>query len=251
LKTYLAVACIWAVGRGQPTLDVKGFVEATKLPADVLANGGAPQMDDQTSGNGDLWNKILEDAKVHHDEHATKIIRSLAGWSNVFGTRRARLPFEKQCEPSAMMEGRNSSENPNSGRQLSIDAAAADKDSKKQRDEGDDSVDLVLEDAPFGPRATASSTSISRAQSEHSHQSAEPPGITDEADYLPPTELPGSEYLDGTLFLRVALLTLRRMGWDFEKTKSVRKKQGRDDSGKKEEQEEFWDFQGFFEHKPC
>lgn len=49
-------------------------------------------------------------------------------------------------------------------------------------------------------------------------------------DTMPITELPGSEHLDGTLFLRTGLLTADRLGW-------VREGQ---DLG------EFWDFKGFF-----
>lgn len=49
-------------------------------------------------------------------------------------------------------------------------------------------------------------------------------------DTIPITELPGSEHLDGTLFLRTGLLTADRLGW-------VREGQ---DLG------EFWDFKGFF-----
>src|SRR5258707_15444498 len=39
-KTYLAVSCIWAVARGQPKLDVKGFVEATKESANLPGGSG-------------------------------------------------------------------------------------------------------------------------------------------------------------------------------------------------------------------
>ena len=47
---------------------------------------------------------------------------------------------------------------------------------------------------------------------------------------MPVTELPGSEHLDGTLFLRTGLLTAGRLGWIREGQKL----------GK------FWDFKGFF-----
>lgn len=49
-------------------------------------------------------------------------------------------------------------------------------------------------------------------------------------DTMPITELPGSEHLDGTLFLRTGLLTAGRLGW-------IREGQ---DLG------EFWDLKGFF-----
>ena len=49
-------------------------------------------------------------------------------------------------------------------------------------------------------------------------------------DTLPITELPGSEHIDGTLFLRTGLLTADRLGW-------VREGQNLG---------EFWDFNGFF-----
>ena len=50
------------------------------------------------------------------------------------------------------------------------------------------------------------------------------------ADIMPITELPGSEHLDGTLFLRTGLLTATRLGWVREGQKLG----------------EFWDFTGFF-----
>jgi hypothetical protein len=49
-------------------------------------------------------------------------------------------------------------------------------------------------------------------------------------DTMPITELPGSEHIDGTLFLRTGLLTADRLGW-------VREGQNLG---------EFWDFKGFF-----
>jgi len=135
-------------------LDVEGFVDATKDSANL------------PGGRGNQWGKILEEARVHRDEHVTKVIRSLSGWAGVFGTRRARLPLKKKHE-----------------------------------------------DENSGPGST-------------------PVDTENEADYLPPTELLGSEYLDGSLFVRVAVLTLRRTGWDFGKQE-------------KEEDDE-WDFDGFF-----
>jgi len=52
-------------------------------------------------------------------------------------------------------------------------------------------------------------------------------------DTMPVTELPGSEHLDGTLFLRTGLLTATRLGWVREGQKL----------GK------FWDFTGFFKER--
>ena len=50
------------------------------------------------------------------------------------------------------------------------------------------------------------------------------------SDTMPITKLPGSEHLDGTLFLRTALLTAGRLGWVREGQDSERS----------------WDFAGFF-----
>ena len=58
------------------------------------------------------------------------------------------------------------------------------------------------------------------------------PNTLNDSDTMPITELPGSEHLDGTLFLRTGLLTADRLGW-------VRETE-RQDLG------EFWDFKGFF-----
>jgi hypothetical protein len=273
LKTYLAVSCIWAVARGQPTLDVKGFIEATE-PANLehVDVAGAAHMDAQTSGQGYMWDKILEQARVHHDEHVTKILRSLAGWASAFETRRARLLLKKKPIDvrSKRMDGREHP--PDSGPGLAVDAASANVESKNPGIEEDD---LLSEDADLNPRAWREwkngvlssptlrhsshshvrrmsddadlsprswrdavnkgdmDSPVRRALSECPRPSIETHDTKNEADYLPPTELSGSEYLDGSLFLRVAVLTLRRTGWDFETAET------------QSQQSEEWDFQGF------
>ena len=52
---------------------------------------------------------------------------------------------------------------------------------------------------------------------------------------MPITELPGSDHLDGTLFLCTGLLTVDRLG-------CIREAEGQDLG-------EFWDFKGFFNYK--
>jgi len=66
----------------------------------------------------------------------------------------------------------------------------------------------------------------------------------DEEEYMPSTELPGSEYLDGSLFLRVAILTFKRMGWVIQDGEVVELRSKFDRS-----ETEFWDFDGISHQK--
>jgi len=59
-------------------------------------------------------------------------------------------------------------------------------------------------------------------------------------DYMPSTELPGSEYLDGSLFLSIAILTFKRMGWDIQNGKVVERRSK--DGGFDKTKAGFWDF---------
>ncbi|KAF9525664.1 hypothetical protein CPB83DRAFT_859144 [Crepidotus variabilis] len=139
LKAYLHSICIWAIARGQPHLDVKAFMTATKTSETSAPTPKLGVAESTTSGNA--WDKILEEARVHKDEHLTKTIRSLAAWRSTFGTKRATSGLEDF-----------------------------------------EVVSSKLSD-----------------------------------EYLPKTELQGSEYLDGSLFLSVAVLTMQKGGnWDFQ-----------------------------------
>ncbi|KAF8966075.1 hypothetical protein BDZ97DRAFT_1917776 [Flammula alnicola] len=52
-----------------------------------------------------------EEARTHHDEHVTKIIRSLVGWGGAFGTKKARVcPPAKATELGKAGSGRNVTE---------------------------------------------------------------------------------------------------------------------------------------------
>jgi len=78
----------------------------------------------------------------------------------------------------------------------------------------------------------ASSLDISDAGDAVETQHSTDTNISNDSDAMPITELPGSEHLDGTLFLRTGLLTADRIGW-------VREPEGQGMG-------EFWDFKGFF-----
>ena len=254
LKAYLAATCVWAIIRGRPLLDVKGFVEDMQR-SDVRVCSG--------SGSETLWAKWIELAKVHPDEHLTKTIRSLSGWARIFGSRRARLPLCKKVGP---VESR-----------LVVDAGVANDQLKKDRS---GKGEIVHEDVDLSPRArrdwesdtlslpticvqSSSGVCDSRTMSNNrvngglacqvsskpsQLESLCPAGVDrtaaatgNEKDDMPSTELPGSEYLDGSLFLRVANLTFKRMGWDIRDGQVV-------ELGLKEgefmSEADFWDFDG-------
>ena len=258
LKAYLAATCVWAVARGRPLLDVKGFVEDMQRWDTEM--WGA-------SGNESLWAKWIELAKVHLDEHLTKAIRSLACWARVFGSRRPRLPLGKRAKSVKSA--------------LAIDVGVA-YDQLKKRGNGE--CETAFEDADPSPRAwrdwkngiisptqCVQSSSEVRGSRGMSNDPDLSPMMWREAvnsgcagqvsskssqleslhyagvngtdvisgngdDYMPSTELPGSEYLDGSLFLSIATLTFKRMGWDIQNGKVVkrRSKDGEFEAG-------FWD----------
>ena len=79
-------------------------------------------------------------------------------------------------------------------------------------------------------KSSSERDAVQSSSATHSAADATSGNILNGFDTMPITELPGSEHLDGTLFLRTGLLTADRLGW-------VREGQ---DLG------EFWDFKGFF-----
>ena len=256
LKAYLAATCVWAITRGRPSLDAKGFAEDMQWSPDSCSG----------SGSETLWAKWIELAKVHPDKHLTKSIRSLAGWARVFGSRRCRLPLSKRTKSVKSA--------------LVIDAGVANDQLTKG---GNREGEITFEDADLSPRAwsdwengklispTLSSGEVRDSWSvsndsdlipktwreavndRYAGQMSSKPSQLESLryagvngtdvmsgngdDYMPSTELPGSEYLDGSLFLSVATLTFRRMGWDIQNGLVVerRSKDGEFEAG-------FWDF---------
>jgi hypothetical protein len=148
----------------------------------------------------------------HHDEHVTKIIRSLSLWAGVFGTRQGRVGL--------LVEG--SSTSTESGGQL-LEKTVEGK-AKPGQEEQTGAADAILGMYPGSPKRAA---------------------FFEETNIMPIVGLIGSEFLDGSLFLKAALLTLDRMNWDLkddpeekERKKKLLITNSNDD--------EFWDFKGFF-----
>ncbi|KAF9525663.1 hypothetical protein CPB83DRAFT_896836 [Crepidotus variabilis] len=294
LKGYFLAICVWAIARGQPYLDVKAFMKATKNPASAPTTSLGTT---ESLTSGYAWDRIFEEARAHHDEHITKTIRSLAAWGSAFGTKRARVPLSTRLtQESASPKAQG----------LAIDSASANaraKASKGGRKEGE----TVAEDPDLSPRAwrewkngtlpasppsptsmrsrgpmpVVQDTNGSPRTQTHRRKPSEDADLSPRAwrdavnhgvmdvqghlnedfpesgsslgdsgitssrqsdEYLPKTELRGSEYLDGSLFLRVAILTMQRAGWDLEKGHIAKGQKVYERSD-----EEFWDFKGFAE----
>ena len=224
LKAYLAAICIWAVARGQPSLDVKGFVEDMQRSNAEICSG---------SGTEPFWAKWIELAKVHPEAHLAKTIRSLAGWARVFESRRARLPLGKMVK--SVKSG------------LVADAGVANDQLKK---DGSGESEIALQDADPSPRAhrdwkigtliapktmgvhSSSEVRMSNSLDLSPRQEGVNGGYAGQVSFkpspelesaavsgnevMPSTELPGSEYLDGSLFFSVATLTFKRMNSKLE-----------------------------------
>ncbi|KDR73013.1 hypothetical protein GALMADRAFT_281208 [Galerina marginata CBS 339.88] len=237
LKAYFVTALTWAVARGRPAIDVNGFVAEMQDPRSFSTPSSTPKWES-------AWMRMVEEARAHHDEHVTKVIRSLAGWAGVFGTRQSRVKLQSTAryrdndrfltEDEAECAGLGMGlEGPNEG--VAVDSSKPSEGQKSANNETG-AAEFVQGAGPFnatspGPASNALNVDKDRPISE------------DDPNVIPHTELPGSEYLDGRLFLRVGILTLGRMGWDLEgKNKKMpwEKKDGQ------REEEEFWDFQGFF-----
>ncbi|KAF9483644.1 hypothetical protein BDN70DRAFT_873484 [Pholiota conissans] len=242
LKSYFTVALTWAVNRGQPSLDVEGFMSEMIKPDDAFLPDSVRAMK-----NLDLWMRMIEEARGHHDEHLTKTIRSLAGWAGAFGLRKARLNFaEKQRCASAAAEkasakagGIGRDEVEAAGLGMGMTPAEA----NRCKCGCTDLNPKTWRDSKNGYRHVDDANGINYRDRGGSAVAREDENV------LPRTELPGSEFLDGGLFLRVGVLTLGRMGWDKNGVKKRPKWQEKD--GQRPEAE-FWDFKGFFEQdKQC
>lgn len=270
LKAYLVTTLTWAIARGQPTLDIRGFVEEMHKHGSVVGPSASSHRWEDT------WMRMVEEARTHHDEHVTKIIRALAGWAGDFGTRKARvpIPFESGDEKSNredVTEDRtgvglgacDAVKAPSVGE--SSEAVLSCRERQGQSDEDSDCSKSGAEkranelgavrardvgqkgDADVSPRAWRGSKNGGDAKdfSQSFYLSGHPQAHFD-SNVFPATELEGSEYLDGGLFLRLGVLTLGRMGWDLDGKKKGGKRRWEKQEGQRTE-EEFWDFKGFFD----
>ncbi|KAF8151662.1 hypothetical protein B0H34DRAFT_728509 [Crassisporium funariophilum] len=263
LRSYLTVALTWYVARGRPAFDIQGFY-SHKF---TIPSGLHP--DPKKGGVPDKWIPLMQSGMVHPDEHLTKTQRSLAGWAANFGTRRARAIVKKSEAPknsnseepspgigvggkaqdlqTAQAEGAGLGLGPDIdlGRRVKYWESNNTKPAAPQGTGAADAVQGKQSAYPYPPSATLSQAhelpppqgdaipqgdavpaySQTRAHTSSTQKASEGD------DMMPHTELPGSEFLDGTLFLRVGMLTAARMGWVRE--------------GQKEG--DFWDFKGFFD----
>ncbi|KIM44120.1 hypothetical protein M413DRAFT_443166 [Hebeloma cylindrosporum] len=240
LKAYFATALTWAIARGQPILNVRGFVEEMHKHGSVVGPSASSHRWEDT------WMRMVEEARAHHDEHVTKIIRALSGWAGDFGTRTARvpIPFHSGDERS----GSNSSDDVGMAQRGS---AGRSRDAFKETSAGERSeADRQKEDADLSPRAWRDSKNGGDAKELYQgsfYRSGHPQAHLD-SNVFPATELEGSEYLDGGLFLRLGVLTLGRMGWDLDGKKKDGKKWEKQEGQRLEE--EFWDLSGMVQEIP-
>ena len=271
LKAYLATALTWAIARGQPALDIRGFVEEMHKHGSVVGPSTSSHRWEDT------WMRMVEEARTHHDEHVTKIIRALAGWAGDFGTRTARvpMPFESGDEISGNKGSKDVTEGQKNGARDALKAPGwgespeMDLDRRVWKGKDGEGADYLktsaekrdnelgaapaknigqTEDADLSPRAWRDSKNGGDAEdfSKGSFYRSGHPQAHLDSNIFPATELEGSEYLDGGLFLRLGVLTLGRMGWDLDgKEKSGKNKLEKQESQRSEE--EFWDFKGFFD----
>lgn len=261
LKSYFFAICVWAIARGQPAIDTKAFMKNTRNP-------DHPSLE---STNGSAWDKILEQARLHEDEHATKTIRALAAWGSAFGTKKARVPLSIGAEQQngvpknlAINSADANAKVLNRGRQegeiLSEDADLSPRSWREWKNGRLPSSSPVRSILPIAQNGSPKTPTHRRKPSEdvdlspRAWRNAVNDGVVDihgdeieseetlenMNDSLPKTEMPGSEYLDGSLFLRVAILVLHRTGWDFDAGVIEGRPPRESDS-------RFWDFGGFFE----
>ncbi|PPR00213.1 hypothetical protein CVT24_004952 [Panaeolus cyanescens] len=190
LKGYLMTVFTWAVARGRPKLDLEGFFSSDLSQRETE----------------DAWGSILREGMSHHDEHVTKILRSLSLWGGLFGTRQATAGISLESTTPGTAS---------SAPQLP--------ERKVEGKEDTGAADAILGVYPGSPRRAAF------------HQ---------ESNVMPVVTMPGAEFLDGSLFLKAALLTLDRMNWDTKDSEEEREKKR--SKGAEDRDEDFWDFKGFF-----
>lgn len=238
LRAFFFTVLVWAVARGQPALDVVGFAHAIRPPASSFAPPAVAAMKQL-----DLWMRIIEAARTHHDTHVTKTIRALAGWAAAFGWRKSRHAVDRTGTNITHDEAESA------GLGMGLDSPADEvdvrprawRDSKNGADR--ETLDKQADDADLQPRAWRASKNGGDRYTSGFHLRDDNRGSYNH-DCIVKSELPGADLLDGGLFLRVAVLTLGRMGWDKD---GGQKEMSTKASGSGEKANEYWDFKGFFE----
>lgn len=246
LKAYFLVMLVWAVARGQPVLDVEGFVRAMERPAEEVPPSVSAMK------NLDLWMRIIEEAQAHHDEHVTKTVRSLAGWAAALGSRSARVNPDdflnhNSAESAGLGMGLGAENELGTARDVTTNVIAREATADKR---GPLSK-VQCTDVDLDPRAWRDSKNGDDEDKTGFNLKSHGAPEEVDRDSVKHSELPGSDFLDGGLFLRIAILTLGRMGWDKDggQTKKHVEKRGDETWGGGDRDEEFWDFKGFFDQR--
>lgn len=209
LRAYLTVVLTIYVARGRPSLDLPGFFSEplgfTPPGAQPSPHEGVlPSVNAKEAVTPNPFLSIIQTSIVHPDEHLPKVQRSLATWAQMFGTRVSEVTKQGRLYVKSDTPGL-------AGMQKKSDAGGGGEAAGLGMGWG---MDAFTDDAE------------ELGEYHASHLDAE--GRADHE--LVATELPGAEYIDGTLFFRTAELTANRMGWVREGQKPG----------------EFWDFRGFY-----
>ncbi|KJA17353.1 hypothetical protein HYPSUDRAFT_57785 [Hypholoma sublateritium FD-334 SS-4] len=239
LRAFFFTVLVWAVARGQPALDVVGFAHAMRPPVSSFAPPAVAAMKQI-----DLWMRIIEAARTHHDTHVTKTIRALAGWAAAFGWRKSRHAVEDRTGTNITHD-----EVESAGLGMGLDSPADEvdvhprawRDSKNGADR--EALDQQADDVDLQPRAWRASKNGGDRDMSGFHLRNDNPA-SDNHNCIAKSELPGADLLDGGLFLSVAVLTLGRMGWDKNEGQKEMPKKA---SGSGDKTNGHWDFKGFFE----
>lgn len=95
LLTYFTMSLTYYVSRGRPTLDLRGFYNATehllhKAPGQGIlpAPGTLPNPSSDLAQTPNTWLRLIQSAVVHPNEHLCKAQRALAHYSSLYGKRR-------------------------------------------------------------------------------------------------------------------------------------------------------------------
>ena len=253
LRAYLATVLAWYISRGMPKLDIRGFLEAPleAVPGETAGRGEERHTlrtlsSSRWSGPSEtevrqpnlMWHALLRTASLHQDVHLTKIIRALSHWGALLGGKGMRVAVRSRrvSEPPSLplpihMQSRMS--------RLSGSGSAG--FSHLSRPTHGDGYDVLVpldfngRDVSGGQGAASVRRKASTVPSqwnpvEREFDFEERTGCADHmlGDYnqyastiWDPSGTPRSTSqepyeelrIDGSLFLRVALLTSRRLGW--------------------------------------
>ncbi|KAG6328963.1 hypothetical protein ID866_10126 [Astraeus odoratus] len=101
LRAYLTMILTWWIARGRPSLDIKSFMTSTPTQPPMPTQG----VSTSTAETHNPFLPVIQSAIIHPNDHLSKIQRSFAHFSTVYGDRQPGYFKNTELEGAEHLDG--------------------------------------------------------------------------------------------------------------------------------------------------